>query len=73
METSTLARLGTAQYNLTLKTNGHTIHNHSTGFGQTKFFDWDTFLQGPKVSTSVSRLLESFAQPSAKDQNRNNE
>lgn len=38
-----------------------------------KFSDWDTFLQGPKVSTSVSRLLERFAQPSAKDQNRNNE
>lgn len=48
--------------------------HHSTGFGLTA-----SFLMGPhsyraqKSCTSVSRLLERFAQPSAKDQKRNNE
>lgn len=39
------------------------------------FLDWDTFLTRPQshVCASVSRLLERFAQHSAKDQKRNNE
>lgn len=41
--------------------------------GKPSFLTGTHFLQGPKVSTSVSRLLDRFAQPSAKDQNRNNE
>lgn len=61
---------------LTLQTHGHASHNHATGFGlNCKFLDWDTFLTRPKshVCTSVSSLLERFAQHSAKDQKRNNE